>query len=103
MLKQQYMVLYMADHGVSSPQHAMQEECSSPTKSTAKTPAGKTGRIGTAMHELSVMALQSPLQQACTPGSPASSLHSYTSTKDLIQSIQNRYLEAQSFLKSYKM
>ena len=30
-------------------------------------------------------------------------MHSYKSTNELIESIQNRYLEAQSFLKSYKL
>lgn len=82
-----------------------QDQCSSPTRSTAKTPARKAGRIGTAVEqELSAMTLQSPMQKACmTPASPASSLHSYTSTKELIENIQNRYLEAQSFLRSYKL
>lgn len=96
--------LTLMDH-VSQCSALTQEECSSPTKSTAKKPARKTGRIGTAVEqELSIMTLQSPGQRTClTPASPASSLHSYTSTKELIENIQNRYLEAQSFLKSYKL
>lgn len=76
----------------------------SPTQSTAKTPARGNGAIGAHNEGVSELPLQSPLQKAyCTPGSPTSSLQSYTSTKELIENIQNRYLEAQSFLKSYKL
>ena len=82
---------------------------SSPTRSTAGTPAFKSSKYG-GMRQLGLGASsqQSPMgirhnRAAVAPASPASSMHSYKSTSELIESIQNRYLEAQSFLKSYKL
>lgn len=82
---------------------------SSPTRSTAGTPGFESAKYG-GMRQLGTGALmqQSPHgirhnMAGAAPASPASSMHSYRSTSELIESIQNRYLEAQSFLKSYKL
>ena len=82
---------------------------SSPTRSTAGTPGYKSAKYGcTRQLGLSAHLQQSPIgmkhiRATVAPASPASSMHSYKSTSELIESIQNRYLEAQSFLKSYKL
>ncbi len=79
----------------------------SPTRSTAGTPCYRPGNVGVSRQlGLSAVAQQSParsMRAPAAPASPASSMHSYKSTSELIESIQNRYLEAQSFLKSYKL
>ena len=84
-----------------------QDGAASPTRSTAGTPGYMTGKLGVNRQlGMSGMAQQSPVRVtkgAVLPASPASSIHSYKSTSELIESIQNRYLEAQSFLKSYKL
>ena len=85
----------------------LQESRASPTRSTAGTPGYKSAKYG-CVKQLGPSAAQqySPMQQTkadIMPASPASSMHSYKSTSELIESMQNRYLEAQSFLKSYKM
>ena len=85
----------------------LQDIEASPTRSTAGTPCYRSGNVGVSRQlGLSALAQQSParsMRPAATPASPASSMHSYKSTSELIESIQNRYLEAQSFLKSYKL
>lgn len=84
-------------------------KASSPTRSTAGTPRFKSAKcVGMRQLSLGGPMHQSPAgigqtRPAVAPASPASSMHSYRSTSELIESIQNRYLEAQSFLKSYKL
>ncbi|KAA6418704.1 MAG: centrosomal of 44 kDa [Trebouxia sp. A1-2] len=100
-----------APHAVSKPPMTTPHRCmdveASPTRSTAGTPRYRPGNGGVSRQlGLSVLAQQSParsMRAPAVPASPASSMHSYKSTSELIESIQNRYLEAQSFLKSYKL
>ncbi|KAL0032391.1 hypothetical protein WJX79_009077 [Trebouxia sp. C0005] len=95
-----------APHAVSKPPMTTPHRCmdveASPTRSTAGTPRYRPGNGGVSRQlGLSVLAQQSParsMRAPAVPASPASSMHSYKSTSELIESIQNRSRQRVSLL-----